>query len=167
MKIMAIDPGNTESAYVIMDGETCKPLYFAKVPNASLLSTIFSVGVFGVTVFVIERVACYGMPVGREVFDTCEWIGRFSQAIKMTYDVEPEYVFRMEEKQAICHDARAGDSNITRALIDRFAKNDLRSGKGTKKNPDFFYGFHHDIWAAFAVGYTWLVKSGFVKEVAS
>ena len=24
-------------------------------------------------------VACYGMPVGKEVFDTCIWIGRFIQ----------------------------------------------------------------------------------------
>lgn len=166
MNILAIDPGNMESAYVIMNAETCEPISFGKVPNADLISTIVNVGIFGVRFFVIERVACYGMPVGREVFDTCEWIGRFSQVIDTAHDVEPEYILRMEEKQTICHDNRAGDANIRRALIDRFAKHDLKAGKGTKRNPDFFYGFAADVWAAFAVGYTWLVKKGFYKEAA-
>ena len=154
-RILAIDPGNIESAYVVIEDQTFKPIEFGKVPNRELIDKI-KFEIIECHEFVIERVASYGMPVGREVFDTCEWIGRFTEIISEWYGVEPSYVFRLDEKEAICHDSRAGDANVRRALIDEFADHDLKNGKGTKKNPDFFYGFAADVWAAFAVGYTYL-----------
>lgn len=155
MKILAIDPGNTQSAYVVMDADTFRPLEFGKVGNLELLDKL-AAEIMPCDRYVIERVASYGMPVGREVFDTCEWIGRFAQALYDLYGTQVEYVFRSDEKLAICHSSRAGDANIRRALIDRFATHDLKNGKGTKKNPDWFYGFAADIWAAYSVGVTWI-----------
>lgn len=156
MIITAIDPGNQESAFCVIDSETFKPLRFAKVPNQELVEDLYSGAYTQSEDFVIERVACYGMPVGREVFDTCEWIGQFTRIIISRYAKNPHYVIRLDEKRAICHNMRAGDANIRRALIDRFATHDLKNGKGTKKDPDFFYGFHADVWAAYAVGFTYL-----------
>lgn len=153
MRILAIDPGNVESAYVALD--TNYTIWDkAKTANQHVLTAIDRYA-GQCRYLVIERIASYGMPVGRTVFDTCEWIGRFVQrADELGYDVD--YVYRNEEKMAICHDARANDATIRRALIDRFAKRDFRTGKGTKKNPDVFYGFAKDEWAAMAVGVTWL-----------
>lgn len=95
---------------------------------------------------VIEMIASYGMPVGKEVFETCVWIGRFIEA----YDKDYEFVYRKDEKMNICHSMKAKDSNIRQALIDRFG------AVGTKKNPGWFYGFKADIWQAYAVGVTYL-----------
>lgn len=152
MRVLAIDPGNRESAWCIIDGETMKPLSFGKEENQVVLDDVQHLSYDRI---VIERVASYGMAVGRDVFETCEWVGRFTQAAR----VPPDYVYRKEEKLHLCGDSRAKDTNIRRALIDRFAQHDMKNGKGTKKNPDWFYGFSADVWAAYAVGITYIETS--------
>ena len=149
MKVLAIDPGNQQSAWCMIDGETLKPLSFGKEENQVVLDAVQHLSYDRI---VIERVASYGMAVGRDVFETCEWVGRFTQAAR----VPPDYVYRQEEKLHICGDSRAKDANIRRALIDRFAQHDLKNGKGTKKNPDWFYGFSADVWQAYAVAVTYV-----------
>ena len=159
--IMAVDPGNEESAYVVMDKTTYKPVDFGKIKNEALLDYIFDDLPDGVDTLVIEKVASYGMAVGATVFDTCIWTGRIVQNyIDFTspYHQKVEYIYRKEEKMNLCNSMKAKDSNIRQALIDRFAEFDFKNGKGTKSNKDFFYGFSKDIWAAYAVGVTYLDK---------
>lgn len=159
MKIFAIDPGNIQSAYCVMEerpGEDYALLEFGKYPNGECMERMLdwldrekkpdSV--------VIERVASYGLAVGREVFETCEWIGRFSQSAEAWVPVD--YIYRKDEKITICGNMKAKDSNIRQALIDRFAKHDLKNGKGTKKDPDYFYGVAADVWASIAVAVSYL-----------
>jgi hypothetical protein len=102
----------------------------------------------------VEMIASYGMPVGREVFETCVWIGRFSERCAKPVS----FVYRIQEKLTICHDTRANDASIKRELIDRYARHDFRTGKGTKKNPDTFYEVSKDVWQAIAVGVTFYEK---------
>ena len=150
MTVLAIDPGNTESAYCCVDSETLEPGFFGKVPNEQLLGYVMA---FSYDKLVIERISSYGMAVGKDVFETCEWIGRFTQA---ALPAQAEYIYRKEEKLHICQDSKARDANIRRALIDRFAKHDFQNGKGTKKDPDWFYGFKADVWAAYSVAITFI-----------
>lgn len=156
--ILAIDPGDRQSAYVLMD-EDCsiRNQIAGKLDNDLLMMLLKRLCKDERMTVVIEMVASYGMAVGREVFETCVWIGRFTQAARDA-GCKVRYVYRIEEKLAICHDSRAKDSNIRQALIDRFARFDRRNGKGTKSSPDTFYGFKADMWSAFAVGVTWLDK---------
>ena len=77
MTILAIDPGDKESAYCFVDSDTLEPGFFGKVPNEELLAYI---NTFTYDRVVIERISSYGMAVGRNVFETCEWVGRFTQA---------------------------------------------------------------------------------------
>lgn len=155
--ILAIDPGTKESGYVVADYDTMRPLRFGKEDNTTILGIIGDVlgsSTDGCTV-ALEMVASYGMPVGREVFETVRWIGRFEQHIR---DGSPgtiiRFVYRREEKLAICHSPKANDATIRQALADRFAYGAPNLGKGTKKEPGFFYGFRADIWQAFAVAVT-------------
>ena len=151
MRVLALDPGDTQTGYCFIDADTLRPLRFGKEDNQNVL---LLVQLEAYDLLVSERVASYGMAVGRNVFETCEWEGRYTQASHA-----PEaYIYLQEEKLHICHDSRAKDSNIRRALIDRFAQHDLKNGRGTKKKPDWFYGFKKDVWAAYAAGITYIEK---------
>lgn len=149
--LLAIDPGNIESAYVLADMDTYAPLEHAKVENRELLSRIWKMNFQHVAV---EQIASYGMAVGREVFDTCKWIGRFTQVLEGDLDMPVQEIYRKDEKMCLCGDSRAKDPNIRMALIDRFAQFDFKNGKGVKSRPDWFYGFRADEWAAYAVAVT-------------
>ena len=141
--ILAIDPGCTESAYVLLD-EQLKPVEFGKVYNVDMLDVIWSKDYDSVA---IEMVASYGMAVGKEVFETVFWIGRFWEAVPES--VPKTKIYRKDEKMNLCHNMKANDSNIRQALIDRFGV------AGTKKAPGWFYGVSKDVWAAIAVGVTY------------
>lgn len=146
--IFSIDPGNVYSAYSILDIEQgLKPIRFGKIMNEEMLKVIEK-EIAQIKYFPIEMVASYGMPVGATVFETCVWIGRFVQAVTERSKVKPIFVYRKDEKMALCHSMKAKDGNIRQALIDRFGV------VGTKKNPGWFYGVSKDVWSAIAVGVT-------------
>jgi len=145
MNILSIDPGCTESAYVILD-ESLKPVEFGKVYNVDMLDLIENKYCDSIA---IEMVASYGMAVGKEVFDTVFWIGRFWEIARMTNCKYIQKIYRKEEKMNLCHSMKANDSNIRQALIDRFGV------VGTKKEKGWFYGVSKDVWSAIAVGVTY------------
>ena len=153
--ILAIDPGNAYSAFCLMT-DAYKPIDKGKLPNDDVLAYIEE-NAGAVDMLVVEMIASYGMPVGAEVFETCVMIGRIEQLADEKH-IPHTRVFRAEEKLYICHDSRAKDANIRHALIERFAQHDKARGTGTKKQPDTFYGFANDMWAAFAVGTVYLDK---------
>lgn len=178
MEIFAIDPGNVQSAFVVMaldgkfgkqglayDKDSIRFLDFAKADNADVKKRLTN-WVFGAGEdhrLVIERIQMLGMPAGRSVFETCEWVGRFTEAAD-AFGVTAEYVYRMDEKVTLCGNSRAKDANIRQALIDRYAKFDFKTGHGTKSNPDVLYGFKADIWAALAVATTFLEQQAGTSE---
>ena len=153
MKVLAIDPGDIQSGFCVLDSETLRPIRVGKELNATCL---LMVQVERYDLLVIERVASYGMPVGREVLETCEWVGRYTQAATAPVG----YIYRKEVVLHICNSPRGNDATIRRALIDRFATHDRTNGKGNKKHPDFFFGFRADMWAAYAAGLAYIETKG-------
>lgn len=140
--LLAIDPGPTESAYVIYNGDT--PSQFDKLWNDELLQFIRRPEVSS-SVLVIERVASMGMAVGEDVFETVFWSGRFVQIWNGQWD----RMKRHEVKSHLCHHPRAKDGNIRQALIDRWGGKDKAIGR--KASPGPLYGMSGDCWQALAL----------------
>lgn len=140
MPILALDPGPVQTAWLIWDGTRVQGCGIE--PNDQILN-LLGTGAEQSPVY-IEMIASYGMPVGREVFETCVWIGRFWQVCAA--QARPvELVYRQAVKLHHCHSARAKDSNIRQALIDKYG------APGTKKAPGMTYGLKSDLWSAFAI----------------
>lgn len=150
MTVLAIDPGTTESAYVILDAAE-RPVEFAKVCNTDLLGMLRHPRDCGrwseIDVVAIEMIASYGMGVGAEVFETCVMIGRLVEAAA---ELVVHRVYRKDVKLYLCGSPRAKDTNIRAALIDRYG------GKAATKKGGPLHGITGDCWAALAVALTYL-----------
>jgi hypothetical protein len=137
--ILAIDPGCSQSGYVIWDGSIIREKGI--VDNSEMFSVLSK---REYTLCLIEMIACYGMAVGKEVFDTCRFIGQLEYACPTDY----ELVYRKDVKLHHCNSIRAKDSNIIQVLKDRFPQ-------GNKKNPGITYGVKSHIWQALAIAVMW------------
>ena len=71
MATLAIDPGTNQSAYCVIADDNAI-LAMDIMPNDELCSFLQSdhPKVLQVQLTAIEMIACYGMPVGRETFET-------------------------------------------------------------------------------------------------
>ena len=153
-RILAIDPGTAQSAWLVWaTGVDSFVERFGIVPNDELLDSLRR-GSTGADVVVIEKIESYGMAVGREIFETVHWSGRFTEAASPTPVVQ---LPRRAVKLAICGNARAKDANIRVALLDRFGG---PAAKGTKAAPGPLYGIANDVWAALAVAITYAEQEG-------
>lgn len=155
MIILAIDPGCTDSAFVLYDVDARRPVWFSKLSNEKLLGICrehVSIGDADVRFqhLAVEMIASYGMPVGREVFETCLWIGRFLEAWRGPHSL----VYRKDVKLHLCGTFRAKDPHVRQALIDRFGPG-KPAAIGTRKQPGPLYGVAADVWSALAVAVTW------------
>jgi hypothetical protein len=150
-KIIGIDPGNEQSAVIIWDD---KVISKGIEPNIKILPLLKRVESHEYTL-VVEMIASYGMSVGKTVFETCVWIGRFIEAWEnRDYGFKSALIYRKDEKMNLCGSMKAKDSNIRQALIDRFGP------PGTKKAPNPIYNdseikMAKDLWAALAVCVTY------------
>jgi len=147
MRVLGIDPGTDETAMVMLDdGKIC---WKALLSNAEALDDKIFYGVDFPQRVAVEMVACYGMPVGREVFETAVLIGRLLAMWEGRIGRENvSRVYRKDVKINLCGSMKAKDSNIRQALIDRIGE------VGTKSDPGPCYGMKADLWAALAVAVT-------------
>ncbi|MGC4017516.1 MAG: hypothetical protein QM755_23825 [Luteolibacter sp.] len=137
-RILAIDPGNEQSGYaLVVDGaiQSAGVMVNSEILRLTTVSTP--------DVLAIEWIQSMGMAVGKEVFETCLWAGRFVQASGhvRTIRLVPRGALKLHH----CGSARAKDPNIVQSLKDKYGD------RGTKAKPGYFYGVSSHAWQAFAV----------------
>ena len=127
------------------------PADHGKCENETLLKAIWE-GFDISDLMALEMIASYGMPVGKEVFETCLWIGRFQEAW-LHRGGRVRLIYRRDVKLFHCQDSRAKDANIRAALIDRYGPSkEIAIGVKAKQGP--LYGIKADEWSALAVALT-------------
>lgn len=145
--VLAIDPGTEQSGWCLYH-PSGRVLGSGVKPNDIMLMEIRYSHAESLA---IEMIASYGMPVGREVFETVVWIGRFQQVWRNPEAVQLTY--RRDVKLHLCGTSKAKDANIRQALLDRFPR--TGGGKtpqvGTKAAPGPLYGVSTHAWAALGV----------------
>lgn len=164
--VFAVDPGYEKSAYVLGvagGGGLHQIINRGIVENHVLVSMLASnmeptsiapddPKDWEDTVVVLEQIESYGMAVGREVFETVFWTGRFYEAAIGGWSIV-ERLPRANVKLHLCHSKRAKDANVRMALIDRWGGK--TKAIGTRKAPGPLYGVTSHQWAALAIAVTW------------
>ena len=146
MRIIGIDPGPAETAYCVID--ELKMICAEKLPNDEFLSWLRRLG--GVEAAAVEGIQSYGMPVGREVFDTCYMVGRIMEICDHQY-IPAAIYNRPEYSKALCGCGKITDAVLRAALMTRFGGDKkgepLHQLKGsTDKRSAFAIAvYHHDI----------------------
>jgi hypothetical protein len=163
LKILAIDPGTTESAFVLWQSEPGFVLDHGKHPNELVLrlpTANYNPG----DAVVIEMIEGYGMAVGKEVFETLVWIGRYLEryTAQCHVGVFVERLSRRDVKLEMCGSARAKDAEVRQAAIDRAGPPsttvDTIGPKGGRKRtvvPGPTYGLAADEWQCLALALAW------------
>lgn len=163
MKILAIDPGTTESGWVYFDKDTHKVLDKGINENNEVLELIET---FDPDVLLLEMIASYGMPVGKTTMETIYWIGRFYQQ-GVDIPVKKRLYKKIDINPTICGSNKAKDKNIRAALLDMFPGDG--GGRipqiGLKSNQGPLYGVTNHMWAALALVMTYLLQENLIKRV--
>ena len=148
--LLAIDPGTTESGWVLL-GEENNIRDFGIDQNTELVALLAVWKGYELAVEVIEA---RGMPLGHETIRTILWTGRFIQA-----SPEPDAALLVERRRVksyLCGSQQAKDANIRQALINLYPP--TGGGKvpqiGLKGNEGPLYGITKHAWAALGVAAT-------------
>lgn len=161
--ILAIDPGNEKSGYVVFDEITEKIIEIGKIPNFELYNKIPELAKI-CSFCCIEQISAYSQ-VGSSVIDTCVWIGLFMGK----FDIKrTELFFRKTIVAYHTGSPKGNDGAIRNVMISRFGNGNPRvRQKGT-----MLASVTGDMWSALAIAVyksdmlmkrTWAGRSEFVK----
>jgi hypothetical protein len=145
MTLYGLDPGTTQSALV---WASLTPVEGGILSNQVVLESLRAESMYLPGVLVIEQIEGMGMAVGREVFETVCWAGRFCEAWE-SHAWPVVWVTRRAVKLHLCGTSRAKDTNVRQALLDRYG------GKAATKKGGPLFGMKSHLWSALALAVTY------------
>lgn len=89
MHILSIDPGSTESGFVVFDTKASKVISFGKIPNQEVLKKEFCQDLT-----LIEKPDFISIGAGSTVIEAIFWAGRFKQFFKGSITYGRSYLKR-------------------------------------------------------------------------
>ena len=148
--VIGIDPGTEVTAWVRLDHKCLRVKAHGIDDNSAVLGRILGwCDEPRRPRVAVEMIESFGMPVGKEIFETVWWIGRYCQA-----DQEATRVSRRDVKLHVCGQMRGvNDSTIRQAMLDRYGPG-REKAVGKKKSPGPLYGIRKDEWQALALAVT-------------
>lgn len=148
MIVIALDPGYLRSAFVQYDGQ--RVLAHGIEANEQLLDDLRASRVDAVLVIEEMQLFASNFGVGREIFDSVFWSGRFAEAW------QPRRWERLLRSKVRGHlgASKGGDAAVRAALIDRFGPY-KETAVGTKDKRGPLYGVRKDEWQALAIAVVW------------
>lgn len=164
--ILGIDPGTHQTAVVTYCIATERPLsQVSGIFQNNHVIPLIEQWIYSYRerpMVVIEKFESFGMAIGKETIDTIFFSGRIFERVERT-GARVHLVTRKEVKIHHCGHARANDSNIRAALIDRLGGQDSlykgRAGRPATKNkpamaevlPGKLAHIKGDMWSALAL----------------
>lgn len=146
MRILAIDPGSSETGWVITQGDPPMPPCDMGISPNIIVADMIRADIFDL--LVIESIpAVYGHSAKPQLCDTMRWEGRFIERADQR-GCGWKLIERARVKALLCRAANAKDSDVRAELNRRWGSEDA---VGSKKEPGPLRGVKGDIWAALAV----------------
>jgi hypothetical protein len=158
MILLAIDPGPTECGWVlcrVVERGLPEVMHCGVSPTEEMIqwSPRAPYDARAADAVVIEKVESFGMAVGAEVFETVYVSGRLAQAvIERVPGTQVARIGRRAVKLHLCGNARAKDTNIRQAILDRYGGR--VTARGDKKIPGPLYKVKSHAWPALALAIT-------------
>lgn len=150
MRILAIDPGSTESGWLILNDGVIQN--FGKHLNENMI-TNFSCYGEGIDITVIEEIKGFGRIASKYEFEAAFWSGRFYQKANGSVKL----VSRPEIRKHWLGKRNGNDAMVREALINHFGGPVKIPTKGKAKNPfkleppEVLRGITKDCWSALAI----------------
>lgn len=154
--IAAIDPGYEISAYLEWNGKEISS--YGIIDNSEVIDWIIH---STAEYLFIEKVVCMGQAVGKEIFDTVFWSGRFYQVwIERKYNLslrDKDDLLLIDDNDVMIprsrikkHFRAKNDSEVRKALIARYGK-------------DLTKPLKSHLWQAFALA-AWVTETNFLEN---